>query len=305
MDRIRMKPALLIALLVVTFWAPSSGRVVAQSQVLTMASIATLAFGPDGTLFAADNQNAAIVAFDLGAQASGATAGAKGLDALDEKLAAMLGTGASDITITDLAVHPVSHNSFIAVMRGQGNDARPALLRVDGAGKLALVSLETVKFTSVVLPNPAAVSPNGRGGRTQSVTDMSLVDGRLFVAGLSNEEFASKLWSVAYPFAKSIVAFATGLPSAVFNSAVMFSAPGDIDVVVEDVLGAGGAVEEVPRLEDALAAVDEQPAFPGQNEERLLLRLEVVEAVRLARQHDADVDAELPERELVRLEHGP
>ena len=29
---------------------------------------------------------------------------------------------------------------------------------------------------------------------------MAFVNGRLFVAGLSNEEFASKLWSVAYPF---------------------------------------------------------------------------------------------------------
>jgi hypothetical protein len=61
--------------------------------------------------------------------------------------------------------------------------------------------MDSVRFTSVALPNPAAVSPNGRGGRTQSVTDMAMVDGRLFVAGLSNEEFASKLWSVAYPFA--------------------------------------------------------------------------------------------------------
>jgi hypothetical protein len=31
--------------------------------------------------------------------------------------------------------------------------------------------------------------------------DMALVNGRLVVAGLSNEEFASKLWSVPYPFA--------------------------------------------------------------------------------------------------------
>ena len=32
---------------------------------------------------------------------------------------------------------------------------------------------------------------------------MAFVDGQLFVAGLSNEEFASKLRSVAYPFARS------------------------------------------------------------------------------------------------------
>jgi hypothetical protein len=33
-----------------------------------------------------------------------------------------------------------------------------------------------------------------------SITDMSFVDGKLVVAGLSNEEFASKLRTIAYPF---------------------------------------------------------------------------------------------------------
>ena len=74
MHSIRMKFALLVAVVAVTFLAPSSVRVVAQAPVLTMASIASLAFGPDGTLFAADNQNAAIVALDLGAQAGAGAA---------------------------------------------------------------------------------------------------------------------------------------------------------------------------------------------------------------------------------------
>jgi hypothetical protein len=86
-------------------------------------------------------------------------------------------------------------------MRGQGTAAQPALLRIDGAGKITMVNLEPVKFTSVALPNPPAVSASGRGGRSQSITDMAYVNGRIYVAGLSNEEFASKLWSVAYPFA--------------------------------------------------------------------------------------------------------
>src|SRR6185503_18703396 len=72
MQSIRMKFALVIALVAMTFWAPSSVRVVAQAPVLSMASIASLTFSPDGTLFAADNQNAAIVALDLGAQAGAA-----------------------------------------------------------------------------------------------------------------------------------------------------------------------------------------------------------------------------------------
>ena len=34
--------------------------------------------------------------------------------------------------------------------------------------------------------------------------------------------------------------------------------------------GPCGTVEEVPRLEEPLHTVDEQPALPGQHEERLL-----------------------------------
>lgn len=164
----------------------------------TFTSIGPLAFGPDGTLFAADRNAASIVAIKLGAPA-GAN-GTKDVEDIDAKIGALLGTDAAGVTITDLAVHPASKQSYISVMRGTGPDAKPALVRVDGAGAITLVDLAPLTFTSVSLPNPAAVSPNGRGGRAQSVTDLSYVDGRLYVAGLSNEEFASKLWSVAYPF---------------------------------------------------------------------------------------------------------
>jgi hypothetical protein len=59
-----------------------------------------------------------------------------------------------------------------------------------------------VKHTKVALPNPPDLNPvNPRGpARPQSITDMAFVDGRLIVAGLSNEEFASKLRSIPYPF---------------------------------------------------------------------------------------------------------
>ena len=68
----------------------------------------------------AENQNAAIFAFDRGAAANGGAPGAKGLDAVNEKRAALLGTGAREVTITDLAVHPRTHNAYVSVMRGQG-----------------------------------------------------------------------------------------------------------------------------------------------------------------------------------------
>jgi hypothetical protein len=159
-----------------------------------------LAFGPDGTLFAADNQGAAIFALDLGSQGGGVQ-GTKALDALDQKLAALLGTAPTEISITDLAVHPRTQNSFVSVMRGRGADAAPALFRVDGAGAIELVSMPSLRFQKVELPNAPAANPGARQNpRANSVTDLAFADGRLWVAGLSNEEFSSKLRAVAYPF---------------------------------------------------------------------------------------------------------
>jgi hypothetical protein len=190
-----------VAVVVATASTPTAARLVPTAVAPSLTSIGPLLFGPTGVLYAADRQAATIYALDLGAQGAGAAPGTATVDKLDEKIAALLGTTPASITITDLAVNPTSHNAFVSVMRGQGAEAQPALARVDGSGQVTLVSFDTVKFTSVALPNPAAVNATGRGGRTQSVTDMALVDGRLVVAGLSNEEFASKLWSVAYPFA--------------------------------------------------------------------------------------------------------
>src|SRR6187399_3203422 len=184
--RTSFKLAAVLAVVLAAASTPTATRLVPTAVAPSLSSIGPLAFGPTGVLYAADPQAATIFALDLGAQASGGAAGTASVAKLDEQIAAMLGTTAAGITVTDLAVHPTSHNSFISVMRGQGADAKPALVRVDGAGKLSLVSFDTMTFTSVALPNPPAVSPNGRGGRTQSVTDMALMDGRLVVAGLSN-----------------------------------------------------------------------------------------------------------------------
>ena len=198
-----LKLAAILAIAVAASSASLSARLVPAAMAPSLTSVGPIQFGPDGVMFAADPSAATIYALDLGVQASSTAAGTAAVASLDQKIAAALGTAPAEIRITDLAVHPKSKNSFIAVMRGQGAAAQPAFVRVDGAGKVDVVSLETVKFTSVALPNPANVSTTGRGGRTQSVTDMAFMDGRLVVAGLSNEEFASKLWAVAYPFAKA------------------------------------------------------------------------------------------------------
>ncbi len=199
--RTSLKLVAVLALAIASVSAPLAERLGVPSTGPSLSSIGPLAFGPDGILYAADRQAATIFALDLGAQATGGAPGTKDVAGVDQQIAALLGTAAAEIAITDLVVHPTTRNSFVAVMRGQGTAAQPALLRIDGAGKITMVNLEPVKFTSVALPNPPAVSTSGRGGRSQSITDLAYVNGRIYVAGLSNEEFASKLWSVAYPFA--------------------------------------------------------------------------------------------------------
>lgn len=197
-----MKLSLVLAIVLATSSAPSSARAVAETGTgPKLASMGPMAFGPDGTLFAADNHGAAIFALELGAAGSGAMQGAKGTDALDQKLAAMLGTDAREIAITDLAVHPRSRNAFVSVMRGQGANAAPVLFRVDGNGKIDMVSLATVKFQKIDVTNAPVANPTARNNpRNSVVTDMAFADGRLWVAGLSNEEFASKLRAIPVPF---------------------------------------------------------------------------------------------------------
>jgi len=117
---------------------------------------------------------------------------------IDQKIASLLGTAPNEIAITDLAVHPKTRQSFVSVMRGVGAAAKPALLRVDGAGAITLVAMDSLKFSKVALTN--APDAANRNQRNQAIMDIAVTNGRLFVAGLSNEEFASKMWSIAYPF---------------------------------------------------------------------------------------------------------
>ena len=197
-----LKSALVLTVVLSWSGVPAAERTdAANGTNPAFKTIGPLAFSPDGVLFAGDTQAAAIFALDLGKAATGGAPGAKAIPAFDQKVAALLGTDVREITVTDLAVHPKTRNAFASVMRGQGTNAQPALLRIDGAGKIEVVAFGDIKYSRVELPNAPAANPGDqRNPRTSSITDMAFVDGRLYVAGLSNEEFASKLRTVSYPF---------------------------------------------------------------------------------------------------------
>jgi len=173
-------------------------------------SVGPLAFGPDGLLFVGDTQGGAIFAVVTGDGALDSASDSIAVAGLNEKIAATLGIEPRELMINDLAVNPASGRAYLSVSRGRGPGAAPVLVRVDRSGKLEVVAVENIPFSKATLTNvPAAtgsaapVAKKGMGGspRSQAITDLAYVDGRVYVAGLSNEEFSSRLVSIPFPFA--------------------------------------------------------------------------------------------------------
>ena len=168
-------------------------------------SMGPLAFGPEGILFAADTKAAAIVAISTGDTKPATGSKALKVEGINQKLAALLGTTADQILINDLVVNPISHNTYLAVSRGRGPEATPVLVRVKTDGPLEVVSLDKVKFSRGELPDAPVDGVTGQGNRQsnprqESITDIGFLEDRVLVAGLSNEEFASTLRAVPFPF---------------------------------------------------------------------------------------------------------
>jgi len=201
--RTTVKVAAVLTFVTLAAYAPTGAPTGVSAAGAQLQSIGPLGFGPNGVMYAADSVAGKIYALDLGAQANGGAPGTANIDNFNQKVAAMLGTDAAQVAITDLAVDARTRNSFVSVMRGQGPAAKPALLRVDGAGAITPVNLEALQFTSVDLPNLPAPNATGRNQRAQAITQVRFANGRVWASGLSNEEFASKMWSIAYPFTKA------------------------------------------------------------------------------------------------------
>lgn len=174
-------------------------------------SAGALSFGPTNVLFVGDNIAGKVHAFDFPNKAfdnqEGFTLGRAQsfegrtiINNIDGQIAAMLGTTSDDVVINDMVVHPETKQIFISVHRGKGPKPSPIILKVN-KGKLAPVNLSLAAHSSVDLDIASAKTFEfGQPLNTLAITDIDYFDGELFIAGLSNEEFSSKLRRVAYPF---------------------------------------------------------------------------------------------------------
>jgi hypothetical protein len=165
---------------------PAKGTVDAKSAT-------ALAFGPKGLLFIGDSAGAAIYAVETG---DTKMAGDKpvNFERIDSKVASLLGSTEKEIKINDVKVNPASGNVYLALTRGTGA-GQPAIVKITRTGELEALTLKDVPMSKIAIPNPAS----GKGATT-TITSMSFVGGKLIVAGLSNEQFASTLRTFEYPF---------------------------------------------------------------------------------------------------------
>ena len=166
-----------------------------KSGKVELQSAGPITFGPGGVLFVGDPKSAAIFAVETG-DAKADPVGPITVEKLDAKIAGLLGTKPEDVQINDLAVNPVSHRVYLSVSRGKGPDAIPVILRIDAKGELSELALEKVAHAKAVLGKPT----NDAKRRQEAITGLKFVAGKLYVAGLSNEEFASTLRVLKYPF---------------------------------------------------------------------------------------------------------
>ena len=192
-------------------------------------STSQLAFGPEGILFVADSIQGAIFAFDTGDVKPAAGAVKIDIKGINDKIAAQLGIAADQLLINDLDVNPISKNVYVAVSRGRGPDGIPVILKVDASGKMTEFAINNVKHSMTLLADPAKMEPSDKPGRNpagpinanprvDTVTDMAYLDGKVIVAGLSNEEFNSDLRTIPFPFKAATQQKGTGRSNLAFES---------------------------------------------------------------------------------------
>jgi hypothetical protein len=162
--------ALALTFSLVSRTAPSKVNLPVGKVPLTSAG--SLAFGPDGILFVADSVGAKIVAIDTH-DAKPVAKASINVEGVDGKIAAMVGVPADQIVINHVVVNPISKNSYLSASRGKGPDAAPLIAKVDTAGKITLLSLDSAPNEAVSLVDAPEANSSGRQNpRMQTITDL-------------------------------------------------------------------------------------------------------------------------------------
>lgn len=200
--------ALLFTALLVSLAAGLAGRSAASASSAWLkvgrpdiGAADALAFAPDDILLIGDSQQGSLHAVRIRDDARADRSAELRVEKIDRKLAGMLGTTPESVVVRDMTVHPVSGSAYLSVAGAAGG--KPLLVKVARDGRMSRVPLDSVPFATVRLrdaPADGARTPWGAPARALTITQLGFVDGQVLVAGLSNEEFASRLRRVPFPF---------------------------------------------------------------------------------------------------------
>ena len=162
-----------------------------------------LAFGPDNVLFIGDSKGGVIHAVSIEAKELKDPVPYNFLD-FDLALSKALEVRPRDLIIRDMKVHPVSQEVYVAVKKGHQPDAKSAVAIVQPMGNaIRFLDITKAEHSQVSVENTAAAELKfwrDIPASTLSITDIDYYEGHLYVAGISNGEFASTLRMIPYPF---------------------------------------------------------------------------------------------------------
>ena len=162
-------------------------------------SINALSFGPEGILFIGDSENAKVFALDTKDESMRSEVADFNISSFDQKIAEALGTTIENITISDMAVNPLSKSVYVAVTHSNGS---PVLIEVDGE-IISAIDLSDVSFSDVSLNASIGADAKDRRGRSLrkwAISDMNYSNGQVMLTGLSNKEFGSTFRAFPFPF---------------------------------------------------------------------------------------------------------
>lgn len=171
-------------------------------EELSLPGASVLAFGPDNILFVGDSKNGVVYAF----QTTGTAVENPvpyNLTNFDLILAKKLDVSPRDLVIRDMKMHPASQEVYLAVKKDHKPDTPAMIAVVNAKGEIHFLDVKTAMKGKVNIKNPASTDLKfwrDIPASTLTITDIDYYDGNIYVAGLSNGEFASTLRKIAYPF---------------------------------------------------------------------------------------------------------
>lgn len=172
-------------------------------EEIALPGATVLAFGPDNILFIGDSKGGIVHAVKTEAQEVKDPVPYNFLD-FDLEIAKKLKIDARDLIVNDMKIHPLSQEAYLAVKKGHAPDAPSMVAIANPMNKeIRFLEVNESNSTKVEIKNPASEELKfwrDIPASALTITDIDYYDGYIYVAGLTNAEFASNLRKIAYPF---------------------------------------------------------------------------------------------------------